>query len=412
MPTLTPATPGALRKSDVREANERLVLNIIRQTPEISRAGIVRTTGFSPSTVTFIVNRMMRDELVYEVESQGPPQVGRRPVALRLRPEAKIVVGVEISPHQARIVTADLDGNILARRVARRQADHHHFLARIRAAIQTLTEGISGGRLLGIGVSLPGTIDRATGRVIAAENLGWFDVEAGRILSEGVAANFYFENDAKLGALAERWFCEPGSKPLENFVFVVMRQGLGTGVMIEGRLFHGASGEASEFGHTSLYADGRRCVCGNIGCWEEYASERALERLYAEQRGSGNGAGRQGAAEILRMARKGDPFALAALREMARCVGIGFANLDAAFNPEAIVISGYLATGWDLVEEWVWEALRSRAPRHRIGNLRIIPARHGADSQLMGTVALALDRFFTQPGDGNANSAPPRSVQA
>lgn len=162
----------------------------------------------------------------------------------------------------------------------------------------------------------------------------WFDVEAGRILSEGVAANFYFENDAKLGALAERWFCEPGSKPLENFVFVVMRQGLGTGVMIEDRLFHGTSGEASEFGHTSLYADGRRCVCGNIGCWEEYASERALERLYAEQRGSGNGAGRQGAVEILRMARKGDPFALAALREMARSVAIGVANLDAAFDPD------------------------------------------------------------------------------
>ena len=410
MPTFTPPTPGALRKSDVREANERLVLNIIRQTPEISRAGIVRTTGFSASTVTFIVNRMMRDGLLYEAESQGPPQVGRRPVALRLRPEAGIVVGVEVSPHQARIVTADLNGHILARSAVPWHTDHHLFLARLKAAIHTLTAGISNGCLLGIGVSLPGTIDRTTGRVIAAENLGWVDVEAGRILSEGVAANFYFENDAKVGALAERWFCEPGSKPLENFIFVVMRQGLGTGVMIEGRLFHGASGEASEFGHTSIYADGRRCVCGNIGCWEEYASGRALERLFAEQRGSGRGARPPGAAEILRIARKGDPLALAALREMARYVGIGFANLDAAFNPEAIVIGGYLASGWDLVEEWVWEALRSRAPGHHIDRLRIIPARHGADSTLMGAVALALTQFFTQAGDGNGNSAPPKSV--
>lgn len=396
---------GALRKSDLRQANERLLLNIIRQTPQVSRADIVRLTGFSPSSVTFIVNRMMRDGLLSEARSENYAQVGRRPVTLCLRPEAMIAAGVEITPPQSRIVTADLNGKILSQRVVPWQPDHQVFLRRVRDAIRALTAKIPRGRLLGVGVSLPGTIDRTTGRVIAAEDLGWFDVEAGAILSEAVAAKFYFENDAKLGALAERWFCEPGSKPLDNFVYVLFRIGLGTGVMIEGRLLHGASGEASEFGHTILFADGRRCPCGNTGCWEEYASQRALERLYAERRGIGNGERRPDSEGILRMARAGDPVALAVLRETATYLGMGFANLNAAFNPEAIVVGDCLASGWDLMGDWVLEALRRRAPQRYLTRLRVVPARHGSNSTLMGALALPLSQFFTPDGQGNGNAA-------
>ncbi len=399
-----------MRKSHLREANERLVLNLVRQTPQISRSDIVRITGLPPSSVTFIVNRMMRDGLLCEAGSQGPKQVGRRPVALRLRPEAMMVVGVEISQAHSRIVAADLHGHMLRRRVVGWRPDHKLFLVRVREAIRALTERISASRLLGVGVSLPGTIDRTTGKVIAAENLGWFDVEAGRILSEGIPTNFYFENNAKLGALAERWFCEPGSKPLENFVFVVMRGGLGTGVIADGRLLQGASGEASEFGHTILYPEGRRCVCGNSGCWEEYASDLALERLYAERRGIANGVEKPDAEEIVRLGRNGDALALAALRETAAYLGMGFANLNAALNPEAIVVGDWLASGWDLLRDWVWEALRSRAPQRYLTRLRIVPARHGADSMLMGALALAFSEFFTQSSGSNGRGTALNSV--
>ncbi|MBI3680916.1 MAG: ROK family transcriptional regulator, partial [Acidobacteria bacterium] len=317
MSTITLTTQGGLRKAQVRAVNERVLLNLIRQTPGISRSDIVRITGFSSSSVTFIVSRMIRDGLLCEADVQAPPQVGRRPVALRLRPEAMTAIGVEVARPEARIIVAGLHGEPLRRRVVPWQADPKLFLGRVRDAIRALAGRISGKRLLGVGVSLPGTIDRTTGKVIAAENLGWFDLEAGRMLSEGVPANFYFENNAKLGALAERWFCQPGSKPLENFVFVMARGGLGTGVIIEGKLLHGASGEASEFGHTILYPDGRRCVCGNSGCWEEYASDRALERLYAERRGIANGVEKPDADEIVRLGRNGDELALAVLRETA-----------------------------------------------------------------------------------------------
>jgi predicted NBD/HSP70 family sugar kinase len=388
-----------LLKSHLREANERLLLNMIRQNPDLSRADIVRITGFSASSVTFIIKRMIKAGLVCESPSDRPARVGRQPLTLRLNPQALIAAGVEILGTGARVITADLHGNILSQRFIPWELDHMIFLVRVRDAIRALTAHLNPKNFLGVGVSLPGTIHRSSGRVIAAENLGWFDIDVGGILSEGSSAKFHFGNDAHLGALAERWFCEPGSRPLENFVYVVLRQGLGTGVMLDGSLLRGATGEACEFGHTTLFADGRRCPCGSVGCWEEYASQRALERLYLEKRSPLPNQPAPDAEEIIRLARNGDPLALAVLEETAGYLGIGFANINAVFNPEAIVVGDYLASAWDLMKDWVWNALRSRAPLRQLRLLRILPSRHGADSTLLGTVALVLSSFFASSAE-------------
>ncbi|MCC6292928.1 MAG: ROK family transcriptional regulator [Bryobacterales bacterium] len=407
MSKVIPAARGALKKSDLRVANQRLLLNIIRENQGASRADIVRITGFSPSSVTFVVNRMLRDGLLVETPDGSHAQVGRRPFTLRIRPEAMIAVGAEISHLQSRVVTADLYGNLLKQREIKWQRDPRLMLARVGDAIRALAEGIPEERLLGAGISLPGTIDRATGRVIAAEHLDWFDFDAGAILSERSGVTCFFENDAKLGALAERWFCEPGARPLETFVFVVLGEGLGTGVMIEGRLLHGVSGEASEFGHTSIVHDGRRCPCGGIGCWEEYASQRAVERLYAGRINAKRRGRPVGVNEIVQLARQGDSTAIEALREVANYLGTGFANLNAAFNPEAIVVGDYLASAWDVMGDWVLTAMRSRGPQRFLSRLRVIPSRHGHDSTLKGAVALVLSRSLAGAGQFSGAPAPP-----
>jgi predicted NBD/HSP70 family sugar kinase len=399
---------SALRKSDVREANERLLLNIIRQNQGVSRADIARITGFSPSSVTFVVNRMIRDGLLSESPSDAPAQVGRRPLILRLQPHSLLAVGVEITRTEARIACAGLDGSIHKMRTVQWQQDHRVFLARVRDAIRAVAGKASSDRLLGVGVSLAGTIDRTTGYVIAAENLGWFGVDVGQMLSEGLPAPFYYENDAKLSALAERWCSEPGTKQLDNFVFLTLSPGLGTGVVIEGRLFHGSTGEASEFGHTTLFHDGRRCVCGSTGCWEEYASQRAMERLYSERCGAACPPPMPAADEIIRLARQGDALALEVLRETAAFVGMGCANLNAAFNPEAIIVGDYLASAWDLMEDWVWDSIRQWAPNRYLTHLRLIPSRHGRDSALMGALALVLSNFFTGSAQNNGKGSTPQ----
>jgi predicted NBD/HSP70 family sugar kinase len=104
---------------------------------------------------------------------------------------------------------------------------------------------------------------------------------------------------------------------------------------------------------------------------------------------------------IIRLARDGDSPALEALRETASYLGMGCANLNAAFNPEAIVVGDYLASAWDLMEDAVWDSLRHRAPNRYLTQLRITPSRHGRDSALMGALALVLSNFFTGSGQNN-----------
>jgi predicted NBD/HSP70 family sugar kinase len=388
---LTLTTRGVLRKADLRESNERLILNLIRQNPDMSRSDIVRMTGLSASSVTFIVGRLIKEGFIAVERRNGQVQAGRPPIALRLRPEAMYAVGAEITMSRTRVAAADVRGGILAQKVVPWHANPEVFLARVRGAIRGLVEKLPGRRLLGVAVGIAGTVDRSSGKVIAAENLGWFDVEAGRILAEGLPVKPLVENDAKLAAFAERWFCSPGSIHPKDFVFVAARGGLGTGVFVNGHLLQGASGEGSEFGHTVLYPDGRPCVCGSRGCWEEYASGRALERLYRERKRSSEPTR---AEEIVRLARGGDAIAVGTLNEIAVYVGLGFVNLRQAFDPEMIIVGNYLADSWDLISDGVWKVLRERVPSRHLDRLRIVPAQHTEDSTLMGALAIVLSQFF------------------
>ncbi|HWB98512.1 MAG TPA: ROK family transcriptional regulator [Bryobacteraceae bacterium] len=377
-----------------------MILNVIRQNPSVSRADIVRITGLSPSSVTFIVKRLKREKIVWEERLPNLSQIGRHPTALRLRGEARIAIGVEITPSGARIAVSDLNDKDLDRKTVPWSPNADVFFEKVRAALHTLLQPLSPGQILGVAVGLPGTIDRSVGKIVAAENFGWFDVDAGERLRRNLKVPFYFENAAKLSALAEMWSSNRGASPLRNFVSVIARGGVGTGVVVNGQLLHGATSAAAEFGHISLYPDGRKCPCGNIGCWEQYASDLALVRTYAEETEE-KSASEETVEGIINKAREGEPAARRALQTTARYVGMGFVNLVLALNPQAIIVGDYLAQAWDLIEEDVWAVLRRRTPSYFLAALRIFPSLHGADSTLRGAVALALNRFFNTFGDGH-----------
>jgi predicted NBD/HSP70 family sugar kinase len=408
MTGVTFTTKGALRKSALRQANERLALDAIRQNPAISRSDLARITGLSPSSVSFIVNRLLRARLLREEKVANHSQVGRRPTALYLVREAMLAIGIEISQNESRIALADVHGEILRHKSVPWHVNHDILGQRIHAALRSLVEEAASQKVLGIGVALPGTIDRNTGRVIAAENLNWLNVDLDGLIRGRLTLPFYYENSAKLSALAESWFTEPGQRPLRDFVFITPTNGLGTGIITNGHLLQGSSAIGGEFGHVMLYPDGRKCSCGNQGCWEQYGCDAALLRVYAENGGAQDGGAELSPAEVVRRARGGEEAARNTLRQVARDLGLGFVNLVMVFNPEALVVGGYIADAWDFIEDIVWQALRSRAPHYALSGLRVFPSSHATDSSLLGAVALVYSHFFTRfehDAEG-ANSAP------
>ncbi len=392
---VTFTTRGALNKSALRQANERLVLNAIRQNPSISRADIARVTGLSPSSVTFILKRLVREKLISEEQTVGHAQVGRRPTALYVRPEARMAIGADICRSGARIALADLNGKIVRNKSVPWHSNPEAYFERVRSTICSLVERLAPEQVLGVGVGLPGFIERGAGRVVA-ENLGWFDLPAGAMLRRGLPFPFHYENSAKLSALAEMWFSEQAGKPLRDFVYVAASGGVGTGVITNGQVLQGSFSAASEFGHIALYADGRPCACGGAGCWEQYAADFALARLYSELGGTNGAEGADiTASGVVARAREGQELACRALEETARYAALGFANLVWALNPEAIVVGDWMAEAWDLIEKNVWETIRRRVPAYYLSGVRIFPSQHAADSPLLGAVALVLTRYFT-----------------
>ncbi len=395
MRSVTFTTRGALGKSSLREANERLVLTYIVRQPGISRLAIARATGLSPSAITGIVERLKVAGLVVDEKTEPSSQVGRPPSNLRLVPSSRHVVGVEITPFDATLVLADLVGNVVERREIAAEKTPETFLERSNVALKEMVGGVK-TPLLGVGVSIQGILDPATGQVIAATNVNWRNVEAMRLLRKDLDLKFYWDNNANLSALAEQWFAVPGSASLDNFVFVTLRGGLGTGLIFGGHLVQGATARAGEFGHTVLYPDGRKCLCGNHGCWEEYASDKALLRMYHESGGEPI----CDSLQVIHRARSGDKAALSAVAEAGRNLGLGLMNVITGLNPAAICVDDFAAVGWDLIQPEIWNVLRSRVPDYWLAGVRIFPSEHAIHSSLSGAVALALSKYFTSFHNG------------
>ena len=396
MPAVTFTTSIALGKSTLRHANERLVLSVIRKNPGVSRVDVSRLTTLSPSSVTYVVGRLLKNNLLIEKKETGYLQVGRKPTGLYLRRDARIVVGVEVAVAESRVAAADLDGNILRRESVEWNSNPQLLLGRIRHAIRSVLRDQTLENVLGVGIAFPGSVDSPSGIVQFAENLGWVNVRAGDLLSKGLNVPLYCENNAKLSALGERWFSGPDHNVSDHFVFVTFHSGLGTGVIIHGHLLHAGSPAAAEFGHVTLYSDnGRPCKCGNVGCWEQYAADFALLRLYRQHAGAPDNAQDVTSAEhVVRLARKKDPAAIRAIRETSVQLGLGLVNLIWALNPDTIVLGDYVAEGWDMIREPMMSVVQNRVAPYTLARLRIQPSTHGADAALLGGVALVLDRFF------------------
>ncbi len=393
MPAVTFTTRGALGKSSLREANERLILYTILRRPGISRLELARHSGLSPSAMTIIIDRLQTGGWVREEEPLKQARVGRRPSGLRVRPESRLALGVEISPFEATATLCDLHGEVVQERSLAATRNAESFLTKIHGVIRGLVNA-AGPNMLGVGISIPGNIDQATGTVIAATNMHWRNLDALRLLRQDLGVPFYCENNSNLAALAERWF---NLEALNDFVFVTLRAGLGTGIISAGALIRGSANRAGEFGHSVIHPEGRHCLCGNRGCWEEYASDRALVRMYEERGGT------QGltSLQIVERARQDDAVASGALQDAAGELALGFVNLAMALNPAAIVVDDFAAAGWDLIENRVWQGLRDRVPEYWLEGLRIFPSRHATHSSLRGAVALVLSKYFADFGRGS-----------
>ncbi len=248
---------------------------------------------------------------------------------------------------------------------------------------------------VGVGLGAPGPLDRKNGVVIVAPNLGWRDFPLRDAVADRVRIPATLDNDANCATLGEWW--RGAAQGTRNVVGLTIGTGIGGGIVLDGQLYHGASDVAGEIGHTTIDSTGRYCRCGNYGCLEAYASgpaialraREALERDEASvlHRMVNENLSTLTAAAVYDAANHGDALALEVVRDTAKFLGTGVANLLNLLNPDVVVITGGVTRAGDRLFEPLRAEVKRRAFRPAVQACRIVPGKLVGTAGMVGAVA-------------------------
>ncbi len=272
---------------------------------------------------------------------------------------------------------------------------------RIAAMIETVVldvereAGATRDCILGVGVGSPGPLNRERGVVIFTPNLGWRDYPLRDEIARRVNLRATLDNDANCATLGE-WWCG-AARGGRNVIGMTLGTGIGGGLILDGRLYHGAADAAGEIGHTSIESNGRRCKCGNYGCLEAYCSgpaiaERAREAMESEVSVAmlsavGGDVSRLTAHVVYEAARQGDLVARGVVRDTARFLGTGISNLINIFNPDTVVLAGGVTQAGEALMDPLCAEVKRRAFKPSVDACRIVLGQLPVSAGVVGAVA-------------------------
>lgn len=379
---------------DVRDINQTLFLHLIRERQPISRADIVKYTGLRAGTVSAIVNRLIKNNFVYE-GTEGPSSGGRPPKHLFINAESFYVLAIDVGVLETVFAVSDFNGRILKQNSILTEGKPEKFLNNLADEIEKLIKTYyPRARFGAVGVSVPGLIDRETGSIETSPNLEWKNVPLRKILSDRLNLPVFVENDANAAAYSELWYGPVEMAKIKTLLFILVVEGLGTGLIINGELHVGSRLGLGGFGHMSIDPNGELCSCGRRGCWETFASERAtVERFHRVTAKQGLPTAKL--TDIIALANKNDEMALQTIKITAEYLGEGISNIVHGIYPETVVIGGDITAAWNLIEPIITERIHSRyiVPENPV----VVRPASVQRPSLFGTIPIALQNYFRSP---------------
>lgn len=386
-----------MRPDEIRQHNLSLLLSHVHRDGALTRAELTQRLSLSRSTVGALVSDLAELGLVEEVVPNGGERVGRPSHVVAPHSHGPYAVGIDVDVAHVTVAAITLGGAIADRvLIPTDGAVRPEQLADLVAdALDRLGAAVaSPGRVCGIGVSVPGTVDVPSGHVGVAPNLGWVDVPLGELLQHRLrtSAPVVIGNDADLAVLAEH---ERGNaRDCDDVVFLIGRIGVGAGIIINGVPVRGRDGHAGEIGHNILDPSGPLCHCGKHGCIETFLGEGALLEF------AGRELPRTDAkvAALFADARDGDVRALEAIRAGAETLGRTIASLLNTLNPERVVLGGSLGDILVLARPEVEAAVVRYAFGGAGPGVVLVTPAFGPDSALVGAGEVAFAQLLSEPG--------------
>lgn len=375
--------------------NINLVLKTIFQQKEISRAEISRLTRLTRTTVSDIVSTLMEDGLVEEI-GLGESIGGKPPVLVSVPDHARAMICMDLSRRGFSAAVVNLRGQILQRSTGGRERwVGEDALNQIFAQLDPLVQN-NHIPLLGIGIGTPGLIDTAAGIVKRAVNLGWQNLPLKQILTERYQVPVHIVNDSHAAALAEYAYGDWRDTP--NLIVLKAGDGIGSGIVLNGKLFYGDGFAAGEVGHLVVTDEDITCTCGNRGCLETVSSARAILNAAQQVHPVLNLGSDKLTMEDIRAAfDSGNPEIVNIVSKAAKGLGVAVANLIGILDVHHIVISGELTDLGEGFLSLICEQARQRALSNMLEDSQLHFSGLGADHVLLGASALVLSLEMDLP---------------
>lgn len=351
----------------VRRQNRRIVLDALRQRGNLARVELGRATGLSPASITAISAQLIEDKIIEEVdEPMGSALTGKRGrpiVRLSLRAEATHVAVVKISIDAVSMILADFQGRVMAERAFRiptygsEQATFGETLAATLASFIEEHRGKAG--VARVGIAVQGLADSRSGSINWSPVFRARHVPIAPAIEKRLQVPVMVVNDANM--IAEGLLSMDRESYGGNTAVVFLGYGVGMGLILNGAVYHGATGAASEFGHMNHLPDGALCRCGRKGCLEAYAADYAILRTAY---GTPQDEPRMSAVdpaqmiELMNKAKAGDTVALNAYEAAGTALGFGIARTIALLNPDRIILAGPGTRALELIEPAMHRAIK------------------------------------------------------
>jgi predicted NBD/HSP70 family sugar kinase len=367
-----------------RDINRDVILERIRQLQPISRVNLARASGLQASTVSSIVEQLLKERWIREGEVMKTAR-GRRPTMLSLNDDLVILVA-DVRPARAAVAVIDLNGRFLSHEIVPLPKDAQRGVEAIAVTMDRLRKRHNDKMFEGVGLSVPGRVDPKTNRLVLVPNMQWLNFDVSETLSRRLGLRVELENDANACLLSELWFGHIDG--IHNTVLIAISEGVGAAVLAEGRLISGRNGLAGEFGHMCIDSTGPKCGCGQVGCWEMFASTTAALRYYDEL--APEARGRTQIGELLALAVNGDRAALQAIEKLSIAIGRGLRTVNAALSPELILFAGDITLFWNICHEAIER--ECTAGLLTGSKPRIVSIGDGELALLRGAAAVVLQR--------------------
>ena len=367
------------------------MLEILRHRGATSRAEIAKRTGLSTTTVSTLVGELIDEAVIVELADRAAASGGGRPARmLAFNPSAGGAVGIHLAHDHVRVGVTDLAGRVVARSIAELDVDHEPTRTLALAATRTLelvdAAGIRRDGIVGLGVAVSAPVPPTTHALGSGLILSdWHSIDVADELTRRTGFRVEIGNDANLGAIAEHRFGV--AQHVDDFIYLMISDGIGAGLVLNGRLYKGALGGAGELGHVTVVTDGYVCRCGNRGCLETVAGARALTSAFALTSGP-----ETSLADIITADRDGDDGTRRVLSDAGTAVGRALVPLCTVLDPALVVIGGDCSASASLVAA-VQQALAGGITPLRRTPIPVQASALDDEAEMLGAVTLATQRM-------------------